>query len=220
MKRFTAVFLVLLVFVAGCAVPFRQGKLPAERVRQQVEIKAVRQGEAQLRPGLVVEISVIVSGKKEIDERAKRVSERNTLMLPLLDTISVEGLTLEKLCERLTREYQEYFIDPQVVVEFVRDDSGEALSPWGFVTVLGRVKKPGRVSLPATRDMTVSGAIQQAGGFDTSAKDTAIRITRRTDGGRSVVLEVDLRAVGARGRVEQDVGVQSDDVIFVPELVF
>jgi protein involved in polysaccharide export with SLBB domain len=84
---------------------------------------------------------------------------------------------------------------------------------------LGRVKKPGRVAIPATRDLTVSMAVQQAGGFDTSAKDTAIRITRSV-GGKTGSREVNLRAVGAQGRVAEDLMLLPGDVVFVPELMF
>ncbi len=175
---------------------------------------------AELRPGLVVNVSVVVGGKKVIEEVGRRISESNTLSLPLLETISVEKMTLERLSERLTQGYRDYYVNPQVMVEFVRDDNREGISPWGYVTVLGRVKRPGQVSIPPTRDMTLSGAIQQAGGLDTSAKDTAIRITRRTVSGQTETYEINLRAVGARGRVDHDIVLLPEDVVFVPELVF
>ena len=116
--------------------------------------------------------------------------------------------------------YKEYLVNPQVILDFVRDDNKEGLSPWGNVTVLGRVKKPGRITIPATRDLSVSAAIQQAGGFDTSAKDTAIRITHRNDRGVVTTREVNLHAVGAEGQIEEDVVLEPDDVVFVPELMF
>jgi protein involved in polysaccharide export with SLBB domain len=175
---------------------------------------------AELRPGLVVNVSVVVGGKKVIEEVGRRISESNTLSLPLLETISVEKMTLDRLSERLTQSYRDYYVNPQVMVEFVRDDNREGISPWGYVTVLGRVKRPGQVSIPPTRDMTLSGAIQQAGGLDTSAKDTAIRITRRTVSGQTETYEINLRSVGARGRVDHDIVLLPEDVVFVPELVF
>lgn len=59
-----------------------------------------------------------------------------------------------------------------------------------------------------------------AGGFDTSAKDTAIRVTRRTSSGQTVTREINLREAGSQGRIEQDIVVLPDDVVFVPELIF
>ena len=173
-----------------------------------------------MRPGLVLSVVVVVAGKKEIDEPAKRVSDQGDVGLPLLGLVQVNGLTLAELTSQLTDRYKEYFIDPQVMVDFPKDSSGESVSPWGFVTVLGRVKKPGRVNLPPTRDMTVSQAVQQAGGLDSSARDSAIRLTRKTADGKSQVREVDLKALGSRGRVAEDIVLQADDVIFVPEAIF
>jgi protein involved in polysaccharide export with SLBB domain len=182
--------------------------------------KMFRNDSARIRPGLVITINVVVAGKNEIEETTKRVSDSGSISLPLLGTLSIRDDTLESLSRRLTTAYGEFFVDPQVIVEFVRDDNREGLSPWGTVTVLGRVKKPGQVSIPATRDLTLSGAIQQAGGFDTSAKDTAIRVTRRTANGQVVTREVNLRAVGTQGRIESDIVLQPDDVVFVPEMIF
>jgi protein involved in polysaccharide export with SLBB domain len=175
---------------------------------------------ARLRPGLVINVNVLVSGKKEIEAVGKRITDKGTIAIPLLGTVIVNDLTLEDLSVQLTEAYKEYFVNPQVIVDFMRDDNKEGLSPWGNVTVLGRVKKPGRISLPATRDLTLSGAIQQAGGFDTSAKESAIRITRRLPGGGVKTWEIDLHSVGAKGRIEDDIILEPDDVVFVPELIF
>ena len=175
---------------------------------------------AKLRPGLVINVTVLVSGKNEITANGKRITDQGTIAMPLLGTVAVSDSTLEDLSSRLTKSYKEYYVDPQVIVEFVRDDNKEGLSPWGSVTVLGRVKKPGRVSLPATRDLTLSGAIQQAGGYDTSAKENAIRVTRKRSGGGVNTWEVDLRSVGAEGMIENDIMLEPDDVVFIPEMIF
>ncbi len=176
--------------------------------------------QALIRPGLMVNVTVIVGGKKQIEEAGRRVSENSTLTLPLLGSLSVGNETLDSLTGRLTAGYQEYFVNPQVLVEFVRDEMPEGISPWGHVTVMGRVKRPGRVNIPPTRDLTVSLAIQQAGGFDTSAKDTAILVTRRDPDGRTTTRQINLRAVGVRGQVENDIVLKPDDVVYIPELVF
>ena len=140
----------------------------------------------------------------------------------VLETLaaSPEGMTLTELSEALTGRYRDFFVDPQVVVDFVMDPDSDAVSPWGHVTVLGRVKKPGRVNMPPTQDLTVSDAIQRAGGLDTSAKDSAIRVTRQRRNGLSEAIEVDLRAFGSRGQVKNDLILQSGDVVFVPEMIF
>ena len=173
-----------------------------------------------LRPGLVLNISVISAGKKEIDESAKRISDNNTLVVPLLGAVSTKNHTLDSLAATLTTMYKEYYVAPQIIIDFVRDSDLDGASPWGYVTVLGRVKEPGRIAIPATRDMTVSGSIQRAGGFSTSAKIDGILVTRRGANNKRKTRTIDLQAVGTAGRVEDDIIVQAEDVVFVPEKRF
>lgn len=173
-----------------------------------------------LRPGLVLNVSVIAAGKKEIDESAKRISDNNTLVLPLLGAVSTSGHTLDSLAARLAMMYKEYYLEPQIIVDFVRDSDLDGASPWGYVTVLGRVKTPGRIAIPATRDMTVSGSIQKAGGFSTSAKINGILVTRRNAKDKRKTRTIDLQAVGTAGRFEDDIIVEAEDVVFVPEKRF
>lgn len=65
----------------------------------------------------------------------------------------------------------------------------------------------------------MSGAIQQAGGLDTSARSSSIRLTRRQTDGKTERISVDFTAIG-EGKVENDILLQAGDVIYVPERVF
>lgn len=173
-----------------------------------------------LRPGLMVRVSVLVSGKREVDAEVKRVTDMNMLDLPLVGAVPVDGMTLSMLVADLQRRYQDFFINPQVTAEFVVDERPDAISPWGSVNVLGRVRTPGRVNIPPTQDLTVSAAIQQAGGLDTSARASAIRVTRRTEDGKRQRISVDLTAIGQQGDAENDLILRPGDIIFVPERIF
>jgi polysaccharide export outer membrane protein len=173
-----------------------------------------------LRPGLMVRISVLVSGRREIDADIRRVSDNHMLDLPLVGAIPVEGMTLQSLNELLEKRYREYFINPQVVADFVVEERADAMSPWGSVVVLGRVRTPGRVNIPPTQDLTLSAAIQGVGGFDTSARTSAIRVTRRKPDGKNERITIDFTAVGAYGELENDLILKPGDVIFVPERIF
>ncbi len=174
----------------------------------------------KLKPGLMISMSVLVAGKKELDEPAKRISEGGTIVLPLLGELEIADKNLEELQADLTKAYRKFFVDPQVILDFARDAGTEGSSPWGFVTVLGRVKTPGRVPVPATRDMTVSSAIQKAGGFAPSAKDSAILVTRSLANGQTESRTINLRAVGTAGRLEDDIVLDANDVVYVPEALF
>lgn len=205
-----ALFLGLLVGCSGCRSSPAFGDCKASKHAEVVK----------LRPGLMISMSVLVSGKKEIDEPAKRVSDGDTIVLPLLGELSVADMSLDDLQRKLTTRYKRFFVSPQVIVDFVQNPGEEGISPWGFVTVLGRVGKPGRIAIPATRDMTVSGAIQKAGGFATSAKTTGILVTRSTPDGKTESRTISLYAVGTAGRLEEDIVIEANDVVYVPEAMF
>ena len=174
----------------------------------------------KLRPGLTISMSVLVAGNKEIDEPSKRVSDGGTLALPLLGEMSVLDMSLDELQTKLTDRYEKFFLKPQVILDFARDAGSEGLSPWGFVTVLGKVKTPGRVAIPATRDMTVSSAIQKAGGFASSAKENAILVTRSLPNGRAETRTINLMAVGTAGKLDEDIILEANDVVYVQEAIF
>jgi protein involved in polysaccharide export with SLBB domain len=168
----------------------------------------------------MLSMSVLVAGQKEIDEPSKRISEGGTIILPLLGEMEISDLSLEELQRQLTQNYKKFFVDPQVILDFVRDADAEGISPWGYVTVLGRVQKPGRVSIPATRDMTVSAAIQKTGGFATSARDNGILVTRTLPTGATETRTINLKAVGTAGRLDDDIILEANDVVYVPEAMF
>ena len=169
---------------------------------------------------MLIRVTVYVSGKREIDEEAKRVSDNNQVDMPLIGNIPVDGMTLRDLNATLQVKYRDYFINPQVVAEFVVEDNRDAMSPWGSIVVLGRVKTPGRVNIPPTQDLTLSAAIQQAGGFDTSAKTSSIRLTRRKADGGTERIAIDFSSIGKHGDVDNDLMLKPGDQVFVPESVF
>ncbi len=173
-----------------------------------------------VRPGFVISITVMASGNKEFEESAKRISDNGDISLRLLGAVHVSGLTLDELTSRLNTLYAEYYNQPQVVVDFVKEPEEGGGSPWGYVTVMGRVVRPGKIAIPPTRDLTLSGAIQQAGGFSTSAKDSAIRVSRRKADGTTETFDVDLEAAGKSGHLDEDKVLQTGDVVFVPQKVF
>jgi polysaccharide export outer membrane protein len=236
----TACLPILFVGAVGCIGP-REGATDviearagvwadaaaAQKAKPSAALPPVRQpaesipsGQILTRAGLVVDVSVVVAGKEKIAERGRRISETGTLTLPIVGTLAVVDLSLDGLKDALTKSYREYFVDPLVIVELARDERSEGTSPWGHVTVLGRVKRPGRVNIPPTRDLTLSMAIQLAGGYDTSAKDSGILVTRRCPDGSTTTREFNLNAVGSRGRVENDVALSPGDVVYVPVLYF
>jgi len=230
-----AALLAGLVVLCGCArlrvrSPEEGAPAPAadavtteeilKEAAQYTNQPPVNSGEPVIRAGHVLSVVVMAGGVKEVEELERRVSTLGAVSLPLVGAVDVAGLTLQEVATLLRRRYVQYIRDPVVDVAFVVDRSPGAVSPWGYVTVLGRVKQPGRINIPPTQDLTLSMAVQLAGGYDESANDTSIRVTRALPGGAMETVDVDLRSAASRGRVHNDLPLKAGDVIYVPEKVF
>lgn len=223
-----ALLLPVAALLTGCRGPAIAGPDEAVVVTNTVPETVARAAQpprregvigAVLRPGISINVQVVVAGAKEVDEPRRRISDSGSITLPLIGTVYLEGRTVTQARLLLESLYGRYFVRPQVVLESTIDDGEGAASPWGHVTVLGRVKNPGQVNIPPTLDLTVSRAIQLAGGLDSSARRNAILVTRTTDG-ESEQIRVSLDSIGALGSAENDIALLPGDVVFVPESVF
>lgn len=172
-------------------------------------------GEPILRPGYIISVTVMVGEKSEVHAEVQ-ISTSCDVTLPLVGSVDCAGLTLGGLRGRLAMRYGEYYHDPEVRAHFVVKSA--ATSPWGRVFVGGRVRKEGWVVIPATRMLTVSEAIRQAGGFSTYARRDNIRVTRvDPDKGKKKVFRVNLEEIARKGKTENDILLKHGDVVWVRE---
>jgi polysaccharide export outer membrane protein len=84
--------------------------------------------------------------------------------------------------------------------------------------IIGQVKRPGSYPL-GDREITLVEAISMAGGFTPIASRNRTHIIR-VEGGVEKIIEVKVDAITGAGKKIQDVVIQSDDVIMVPESFF
>jgi protein involved in polysaccharide export with SLBB domain len=137
--------------------------------------------------------------------------------LPLLqEPVACDGLTLEALKQKLMKAYSVYYRQPQITVTFAPYD-GKGVSPWGTVTVLGEVISPGPVNIPSTMELTVTKALQMAGGVKPFADRSGIKVSRCDKDGQVRSTIVDLKEIGKGGRVDKDMALRAGDVVWVPE---
>ena len=172
-------------------------------------------GEPILRPGFILRIMVSVGDKVEVNPAEVQISEKNEITLPFIGKVDCDGLTINGLRSRLATRYGEFYRNPDVTATFVIRDP--YTSPWGRVYVQGRVHREGWVSIPATRRLMLSDAIQEAGGFAQFAKRNNIRVSRRMKDGSIKRFTINLEEVGRQGRTENDMLLQSGDVVYVFE---
>ena len=147
------------------------------------------------------------------------VDQNGDVTLPLLlqEPVACDGLTLDALRQKLTKAYSKYYRQPTVTVTFGPFDARGGVSPWGTVTVLGEVSRPGPVNMPPTMDMTVTKALLEAGGCKPFADKSSIRVTRCERDGTQQRTTVDIKEIGKDGRVDKDMLLRAGDVVWVPE---
>jgi protein involved in polysaccharide export with SLBB domain len=119
----------------------------------------------------------------------------------------VAGMTVPDLVSALKREYSRILHDPIVDVDLV-----DFQKP--FFIVAGQVTKPGQYDL--RYDTTVSEAIAIAGGFTPEAK-TQVLLYHRVSDDWVEVKKLNLKDILHGKHVNEDAGMQSGDMIFVPE---
>ena len=147
------------------------------------------------------------------------VDQNGDITLPLLlqEPVACDGLTLDALRQKLTKAYSKYYRQPMITVTFGPFDARGGVSPWGTVTVLGEVMRPGPVNMPSTMDMTVTKVLQEAGGCKPFADKSSIRVTRCERDGTQSRTTVDIKEIGKDGRVDKDMQLRAGDVVWVPE---
>jgi len=172
--------------------------VPGELMAQQVSGLEYRIG-----PEDVLHISV---WKEEDLDRKVLVRPDGGISFPLVGDIQVSGRTPLEVQDEIRSRLQRYVPDAEVTV------SVDKISGY-TVFVLGEVNNPGQFTLG--RYVDVVQALTLAGGTTPYASERNMQILRRQDG-REVTYSFDFRDI-KRGRdLEQNIILQSGDVVVVP----
>ena len=172
-----------------------------------VSTKALAQQSAGLEYRIGPEDVLHISVWKEDDlDRRVLVRPDGGVSFPLVGDIQVSGRTPLEVQDEIRSRLARYVPDAEVTVS-VDEISGYT------VFVLGEVNKPGQFTLG--RYVDVVQALTLAGGTTPYAAERSIQILRRQDG-REVVYRFNFRDI-KRGRgLDQNVVLQSGDVVVVP----
>jgi protein involved in polysaccharide export with SLBB domain len=162
-----------------------------------------RSQEYAARAGDVLDIVVIGDGDVS---RLVTVSPEGSILLPLVGNVSVVGLTLKQIEDRLVELLKKFIKEPKVVVTLRQGTTDK-----DFVYVLGQVARPGPYEF--RRGWTVAELLAMAGG---AAPHAALR--RAVVLRRSVAIPIDLEKLLATGDTSQNPELKPGDVLVVPEL--
>jgi len=155
-------------------------------------------------------VSFRVVEDRDNDSQRLRVNDNGELEVPYIGLVPAQGKTCKELAYTIKAALEkEYYYHATVIlaVDRVSDKSR------GRIYVYGSVKGQGPQEIPADETYTVSKAIIRAGGFGDFANKRKVKLTRKN--GQDVT--IDLKRVIEEGHTEEDVALQPDDQIYVPQ---
>jgi polysaccharide biosynthesis/export protein len=155
-------------------------------------------------------VSFRVVEDRDNESQHLRVNDSGELEVPYIGLVQAAGKSCKELAytvkAALEREYY-YHATVIIAVDHVSEKSR------GRIYVYGSVKGQGPQEIPPDESYTVSKAIIRAGGFGDFANKRKVKLTRK--GGKDYI--VDLKRVIEEGHTEEDVVLEPDDQIYVPQ---
>src|SRR6476659_7778253 len=151
-------------------------------------------------------VRVTVFRNPELTTEA-RISERGTILFPMIGEVPVAGLTPSQAGARIADKLRsgKYVVNPEVTVSTMQVNSRQ-------VSVLGNVVKPGRYPLDSTTAQ-LTDLIALAGGVGPAGSDEVTVITKRN--GKQEKMEIDLGEMFRRGDLSRNISLEPGDTIFV-----
>src|SRR4051812_17174853 len=178
--------------------PTNPAPLPASQATPGPDARAESVG-----PGDQVRITVLRNPDLTTETR---VSEKGSVVFPLLGEVPLAGLTPAQAGNRIAEKLKsgKFVVNPEVTVAAMQLNSRQ-------VSVLGNVNKPGRYPLDAATGK-ITDLLALAGGISPAGSDTVTLVTNR--GGKSSTQEIDLPAIVA-GDVSRNIELQPGDTVYV-----
>jgi len=159
----------------------------------------------RLSPGDVLKFSF--AEESDLDQ-TQRIRRDGKISLPYLGEVTAAGMRPIDLQRELTRRYNEYLDNPEVLVTL---DNG-----MGTVIVSGFANKPGAITFD--RPTTVYQAIMEAGGVSDYGSASNIHLTRIINGVQRTE-RINLRP-SIHGEAVNPKYVQDGDVIYISRSLF
>ncbi|MEG4498648.1 polysaccharide biosynthesis/export family protein [Microcoleus sp. F10-C6] len=139
-----------------------------------------------------------------------------TLNLPIIRSVSIQGLTLQQAANVITQRYEPFINVPVVTVTVI------VARPLN-IGLAGEVTRPGSYKINPTREgggvkfPTLMEMLQLAQGVTSAGDMRNVQIRRPARrGGQEQVTTVDLQNFLETGNLRQDVTIRDGDTIFVP----
>jgi protein involved in polysaccharide export with SLBB domain len=155
-------------------------------------------------------VSFRVVEDRDNDSQRLRVNDNGELEVPYVGLVAAEGHTCRELAYSIKNLLEkEYYYHATVILAVDRVSEKSR----GRIYVYGSVRGQGPQEIPPDESYTVSKAVIRAGGFGDFANKRKVKVTRKN--GKDFT--IDLKRVIEEGKTEEDMVLQPDDQIYVPQ---
>src|SRR3984893_5913971 len=155
-------------------------------------------------------VSFRVVEDRDNESQHLRVNDSGELEVPYVGLVPAQGKSCKELAYTIKGLLEkEYYYHATVILAVDRVSEKSR----GRIYVYGSVKSQGPQEVPPDENYTVSKAVIRAGGFGDFANKRKVKVTRKD--GKDFT--VDLKRVIEEGHTEEDVVLQPDDQIYVPQ---
>lgn len=142
------------------------------------------------------------------------VNARGEADVPLIGAVQAKGKTPQSLAFEIKSLLEvDYFHRATVILRFPQQSASR-----GTVDIAGAVREPRSYPLPSDQILTVSAAINMAGGMTADSDGTEVTLVRRSsDESTPETREVvNVRGIMDSGNFDKDPAIQDGDLIIVP----
>lgn len=200
---------LLFGFSLGMAQTISAQQLPVKTVDSNApKLKTPEDNRYQLVSGDVID--VIYRYTPEFNQTVT-IQPDGYILLEIVGDIKMSGLTLEQARQRIIDKATVRLKDPEITLllkEFQKP----------YFVVSGEVAQTGKFEM--REDITALQAVMMAGGFKESAKSSQIIVFRKLNADVAEVKTLNLKKVKKTSDLENDLTLQSGDIIFVPRNTF
>lgn len=145
------------------------------------------------------------------------VTSSGEIDFPYVGRVMASGRTCKAVADEVRRLLEKSFYHSATVGLALETASS---LPMGTYFVTGQVMSQGARQIPRDREVTVSEAILEAGGFADFADRRRVHLIRPTAQGKPERFTIDVKAILERGDTRKDMVIQPGDYIVVPERMF
>ena len=170
-----------------------------------IALPGLAQGLSREALGAGDKLRIAVFQSPELTTEA-RISQRGTVLMPLVGEVTLVGLTPAEAGARIAERLKsgDFLKNPQVTVSVLEVRSRQ-------VTVLGQVNRPGKFALDGS-DAKLTDILALAGGVNANGADTVTILVRRSDPQKR---EINLPEMLRDGDLSANLKIESGDMIYV-----